>query len=192
MQKDFIGNTYVNIGLYLKSKSEYDKVKSLCCIVVDYNTFDIENGDSIYCGYNFDIMDVIYEIQYFFEYNKFINDITFTNYVRCKSIRLNKLSISAIALIDKLNFDWYKCIIETIKEMESHAVYYDEILNKLIKFKGAYDVEDAYYKFLKENLSDDFYVLEDNEQFVIFDKENDFALDKFKKLYKADYESCRL
>ncbi|HED6843247.1 TPA: hypothetical protein R5131_001631, partial [Campylobacter coli] len=78
------------------------------------------------------------------------------------------------------------------KEIESRKGYYDKGLNKFTKDKGAYNTKEAYDKFLKENISDDFYILEDNEEFVIFDKENDFALDKFKKWYKADYESCRI
>ena len=86
--------------------------------------------------------------------------------------------------IRKLGFDPYKALNETIKEISSRTGKFDKSINKFIKDKGAYDVEQA-LELLEKELG-----------FKEFDKEdenfwykNDF---KIKKWIRANYENARL
>ncbi|HED6594860.1 TPA: hypothetical protein R5Z00_000073 [Campylobacter coli] len=187
-QAGFLGNAFEKVSEYFKAKDDLEKVKALCDIAVFcFNAFDLKLG----AFSNIKRASMIHLFDHFTSY--FIEHNNKTVYNNNKDEDFEYLLIVEIEILVKnLGFDFYKCMLEKIKEIESRKGYYDKGLNKFTKDKGAYNTKEAYDKFLKENISDDFYILEDNEEFVIFDKENDFALDKFKKWYKADYESCRI
>ncbi|EAI7020774.1 hypothetical protein ACTNIF_000321 [Campylobacter coli] len=190
-REEFLGNVFEKISKYFRAKDDLERIDALCNIAVFYtNSFSFKHKiiplDSDFLPEDL-FSHLIYELS--------ISCIEKGNKLNLKFIEKN-LGYGFLILIEMilkdLGFNFYKCMLETLKEIESRTGYYDEGLNKFTKDKGAYNTKEAYDKFLKENISDDFYVLEDNEEFVIFDKENDFALDKFKKWYKADYESCRI
>ncbi|EAI4316394.1 hypothetical protein A0X14_01785 [Campylobacter coli] len=190
-REEFLGNVFEKVSKYFRAKDDLERIDALCNIAVFYtNSFSFKHKiiplDSDFLPEDL-FSHLIYELS--------ISCIEKGNKLNLKFIEKN-LGYGFLILIEMilkdLGFNFYKCMLETLKEIESRTGYYDEGLNKFTKDKGAYNTKEAYDKFLKENISDDFYVLEDNEEFVIFDKENDFALDKFKKWYKADYESCRI
>ncbi|HFU5770340.1 TPA: hypothetical protein ACH6IR_000328 [Campylobacter jejuni] len=109
-----------------------------------------------------------------------------------------------IALLHKkcknLGFDFYKCMLQTIKEIESRTGYYDEEKSKFIKDLGAYDYDEAVEKACKDfeflNNATSCYLLKENENFWYIACEDDYKGRykeyTIKKWYKADYESCRL
>ncbi|EGK8212147.1 hypothetical protein IO479_001366 [Campylobacter coli] len=190
-REEFLGNVFEKISKYFRAKDDLERIDALCNIAVFYtNSFSFKHKiiplDSDFLPEDL-FSHLIYELS--------ISCVEKGNKLNLKFIEKN-LGYGFLILIEMilkdLGFNFYKCMLETLKEIESRTGYYDEGLNKFTKDKGAYNTKEAYDKFLKENISDDFYVLEDNEEFVIFDKENDFALDKFKKWYKADYESYRI
>lgn len=190
-REEFLGNVFEKVSKYFRAKDNLKRIDALCNIAVFYtNSFSFKHKiiplDSDLLPEDL-FSHLIYEMSIFC--------IEKGNKLNLKFIEKN-LGYGFLILIEMilkdLGFDLHKCILEILKEIESRTGYYDKGLNKFIKDKGAYNTKEAYDKFLKENISDDFYILEDNEEFVIFDKENDFALDKFKKWYKADYESCRI
>ncbi|EAI1145552.1 hypothetical protein DKJ77_06350 [Campylobacter coli] len=187
-REEFLGNVFEKVSEYFRAKDDLERVEALCDIAVFFfNAFELKFG----AFSNIKRAGMIHLIDHFTSY--FLEHNNKTVYNNSKDEDFEYLLIVEIEILVKnLGFDFYKCMLETIKEMESITGYYDKGLNKFTKDKGAYNTKEAYDKFLKENISDDFYILEDNEEFVIFDKENDFALDKFKKWHKADYESCRI
>lgn len=110
--------------------------------------------------------------------------------------------IEDIALhIRKKDYDPYKCLLETIKELESRTGAWNEAEGKWCKDLGAYTLEeaidDAHNKigwsgiFELEKEDSDFWYLGYPED---FGKENDRCYDllKVKKWYKADYEKCKV
>ncbi|EAK0311101.1 hypothetical protein KBI89_01670 [Campylobacter coli] len=189
-REEFLGNVFEKISKYFRAKDDCEIVNALC----DMAAFCFNVNDVKFSNYecymksdkvDFKFFDIVSQINYIVIYKAdFERDPV--------KVILDTLIALLHKKCESLKFNFYKCMLETIKEIESRTGYYDEGLNKFTKDKGVYNTKEAYDKFLKENISDDFYVLEDNEEFVIFDKENDFALDKFKKWYKADYESCRI
>ncbi|EAI7224577.1 hypothetical protein CK602_04625 [Campylobacter coli] len=188
-REEFLGNVFEKVSKYFRAKDDLERVDALCDIVIFcFNSFnldyDILERQKDYDIKKITIVDITDSLDYMVAsfYKNELDNFPF----------IYKIIFNCLNLVKNLGFDFYKCMLETIKEIESRTGYYDEGLNKFTKDKGVYNTKEAYDKFLKENISDDFYVLEDNEEFVIFDKENDFALDKFKKWYKADYESCRI
>ncbi|WP_144624639.1 hypothetical protein [Campylobacter coli] len=185
----FLGNVFEELSEYFRAKDDLERVDALCDMVIfcfnsfnlDYKTLEKQNDYDVTKISIVDITDYLDCMVASFYKNKLDN----FNFIY-------KIIFNYLNLVKNLGFDFHKCMLEKIKEIENRTGFYDERLNKFTKDKGAYNTEDAFNRFLKENISDDFYILEDNEEFVIFDKENDFALDKFKKWYKADYESCRI
>ncbi|HEH5491180.1 TPA: hypothetical protein SHD56_000903 [Campylobacter coli] len=189
-REEFLGNVFEKISKYFMAKNYLERVDALCNIAVlcfNVNNVKFSNYECYMKSdkVDFKIFDIVSKINYIAIYKADFE-------IDAVKVILDTLIALLHKKCESLKFDFHKCMLEKIKEIESRTGYYDKGLNKFTKDKGAYNTEDAFNRFLKENISDDFYILEDNEEFVIFDKENDFALDKFKKWYKADYESCRI
>ncbi|EHT8189903.1 hypothetical protein KXN06_000839, partial [Campylobacter jejuni] len=103
-------------------------------------------------------------------------------------------------LCKNLGFDFYKCMLEKIKEIESRTGFYDERLKKFVDKICAFSKDEAL-----SNISKDFGFLgnsiiykltqEDKNFWFITCKEIETNLQidyKVKKIYKADYKSYRL
>ncbi|EJS4223856.1 hypothetical protein NWZ76_000374, partial [Campylobacter jejuni] len=103
-------------------------------------------------------------------------------------------------LVKNLGFDFYKCMLEKIKEIESRTGFYDERLKKFVDTICAFSKDEAL-----SNVSKDFGFLgnsiiykltqEDKNFWFITCKEIETNLQidyKVKKIYKADYKSYRL
>lgn len=102
------------------------------------------------------------------------------------------LTISAIYL---LGYDPYKCLIETLEELESRSGAWNEKEGKWIKDEGAYTAEEAIEK-LEKVFSEAKKTGEDNKWFYFTCFEGlryvKISRKKIKKWYKADYSKCRL
>lgn len=85
-----------------------------------------------------------------------------------------------------LGFNPYKCLDETLKEIESRTGKYDIEIKKFVKDKGAYSLSD-----FRERCPelDDYEVIEQGNSFFAT-KGNDKQI--FAKWYQADYKRCAL
>lgn len=196
-QAEFLGNAFEKVSEYFKAKDDLEKVKALCDIAVFcFNAFDLEFKE-IEKIYDYDttkisIVEIVDNIDYAtakfmkkeFEDPNNIYGLVFDCNHLCKN----------------LGFDFYKCMIETIKEIESRTGYYDNELKKFVNKLCAFNKDEAI-----SNVSKDFGFLgnsiicrltqEDKNFWFITCKEIETNLQidyKVKKIYKADYEGCKL
>ncbi|EPE0650346.1 hypothetical protein ACSFW4_001739 [Campylobacter jejuni] len=128
-QSGFLGNVYEELSEYFRAKNDLEKIDALCDIAVliinsfeflQYVSFAKINKKSI-----FEIMEHLNS--YFIEYRdkiKYYNEYKEFEYLMIIEIEY---------LVNILGFDFYKCMLQTIKEIESRKGYYDENLNKFIK-----------------------------------------------------------
>lgn len=126
----FLGNVYEEVSEYFRAKDDLEIVDALCDIVIfcfnsfnlDYKTLEKQN--------DYDVNKIsIVEIT---------DDLTYTTakFMRKDFKNFNniyRLVFHCEHLCKNLGFDFYKCILQTIKEIESRKGYYDENLNKFIK-----------------------------------------------------------
>ncbi|HEH6263712.1 TPA: hypothetical protein SHR85_001631 [Campylobacter jejuni] len=129
-QAGFLGNAFEEISEYFRAKNDLEKIDALCDIVIFcFNSFDLE----------FKEMGKIYDCD---ETKISIVDITDDlTYTTAKFMRKDfkdfnntyRLVFNCEHLCKNLGFDFYKCMLQTIKEIESRTGYYDENLKKFIK-----------------------------------------------------------
>lgn len=116
-----------------------------------------------------------------------------------------------IALLQLRGYDPYKCLLETIKELETRTGAWNDEEGKWCKALGAYTIEEALKK-AEDEMECGFtlslcLLKEDNDFWLIGDDDEEFdeeqSLDeikheflghcvKVKKWYKADYEKCEI
>lgn len=191
-QAGFLGNVYEEVIEYFRAKDDLERVDALCDIVIFcFNSFDLE----------FKEMGKIYD----FDVTKInIVDIAdYLTYTTAKFMRkdfkdfnnIYRLVFNCEHLCKNLGFDFYKCMLQTIKEIESRTGEYNAMVGKFLKKRGFYSLDEI----KKADLS---YLCDNYKVIDIYEKENNFIVDletpsgiifnKFPKWYKADYESCRL
>ncbi|EID3995447.1 hypothetical protein LBY36_001656, partial [Campylobacter jejuni] len=121
-RKDFLGNVFEKASEYFRAKDDLERVEALCDIAVFcFNAFDIIDFD-YYCEFcsnneNIEIYNLTDEI----------------SEVCCKVIKKLHVKTSIPRIISycqylckNLGFDFYKCMLEKIKEIESRTGFYDE------------------------------------------------------------------
>ncbi|EDP5181799.1 hypothetical protein FXA71_00895 [Campylobacter jejuni] len=194
-RKDFLGNVFEKASEYFRAKDDLERVDALCDIAVFcFNAFDVEHH-LYYCS---DIDKEISKIE------NIINNMSWFIFRARNNINLN-ITIGEIIcycrfLCENFEFDFYKCMLEKIKEIESRTGFYDERLKKFVDTICAFSKDEAL-----SNVSKDFGFLgnsiiykltqEDKNFWFITCKEIETNLQidyKVKKIYKADYKSCRL
>lgn len=174
----FLGNVFEEVSEYFRAKDDLERVDALCDIAVFcFNAFDVEHH-LYYCS---DIDKEISKIE------NIINNMSWFIFRARNNINLN-ITIGEIIcycrfLCENFEFDFYKCMIETIKEIESRTGKYDNKLKKFVKDKGAYTKKEAQKKYLG-------FCFKQNKDYYYLITITGFK--KIKKWYKADYESCRL
>ena len=84
-----------------------------------------------------------------------------------------------------LGYDFYKCMMETIQEINSRTGHYDESIGKFVKDDGAYEIDDC-AKLYPFNIK----IIENSNCFDVWIKEGEVRV--VKKWYKANYDSCKL
>ncbi|AOT25901.1 hypothetical protein LOS1_00080 [Campylobacter phage vB_CjeM_Los1] len=188
-REEFLGNVFEKVSEYFRAKDDLERVEALCDIAVFcFNAFDIIDFD-YYCEFcsdneNIEIYNLTDEI----------------SEVCCKVIKklYVKTSIPRIIsycqyLCKNLGFNFYKCMLEKIKEIESRTGFYDESLNKFIKDEEYYSVTHLKNEIKLPKIYEIINVIEEKDLFLVKIKTpNTILNNKFKKWYKADYESCRL
>lgn len=102
-------------------------------------------------------------------------------------------------LCKNLGFDFYKCMLEKIKEIESRTGFYDERLNRFVEKIGAYCEREAFdlaiNDFKLTNVPNKYFLDKEGSDFWcirIEDNNGDYEDYYIRKWYKADYKSYRL
>lgn len=128
-QAGFLGNAFEEISEYFRAKNDYDKVDSICDIVVFcFNAFDFDYN----YYYEFRSSNENIEI---YKLTDAISEVCYREIKKFYAKLYIPIVISYCRfLIKNLGFDFYKCMLETIKEIESRTGYYDERLKKFIKY----------------------------------------------------------
>ncbi|HEF7700853.1 hypothetical protein C3H41_06380 [Campylobacter jejuni] len=135
-QAEFLGNVFEKVSEYFRAKNDLEKIDALCDIAVFFfNAFDFKYravSSNMNC-YTFSDV-VVYNIYSLFGArtdNLCVaeNENAFLDLEN----HLNLTMFEIEQLCKNLGFDFYKCMLETIKEIESRTGFYDERLKKFIK-----------------------------------------------------------
>ncbi|EAK3930305.1 hypothetical protein C1U56_02380 [Campylobacter jejuni] len=195
-RKDFLGNVFEKASEYFRAKDDLERVEALCDIAVFcFNVFDTIDFDYYYEFRNSNENIEIYKL------TDAISEVCYREIKKIYAKSYIPLIISYCQYLCKnLGFDFYKCMLEKIKEIESRTGFYDERLKKFVDTICAFSKDEAL-----SNVSKDFGFLgnsiiykltqEDKNFWFITCKEIETNLQidyKVKKIYKADYKSCRL
>lgn len=190
-QAGFLGNVYEEVSEYFRAKNDLEKIDALCDIaVLIINSFEFLEYVSFAKINKKSIFEIIEHLNsYFIEYRdkiKYYNEYKEFEYLMIIEIEY---------LVNILGFDFYKCMLQTIKEIESRCGYYNITLKKFVKNTGAYSKTEALDLAKSKNTPNKYFVdKEDNDYWYIKIEDNngDYEIYCIKKWYKADYESCRL
>lgn len=193
-QEKFLGNVFEKVSEYFRAKDDLEKIDALCDIVIFcFNSFDIEYEYDFY--HNSGMRALIYLNSCLID-NK--NSLALNNEViyGISRISYNEIISYILSNIEKqvsdLGFDFYKCMLEKIKEIESHYGYDDE-LNKFIKDEGYYDITHLKNEIKLPKTYEIINVIEEKDLFLVKIKTpNTILTNKFKKWYKADYEKLQV
>ncbi|WP_162284701.1 hypothetical protein [Campylobacter coli] len=201
-QAGFLGNVFEEISEYFRAKNDLEKIDAICDIVIYFfNAFDfkyIAVSSNMNC-YTFSDV-VVYNIYSLFGARTDNLCVVENENALDLENHLNLTMFEIEQLCKNLDFDFYKCMLEKIKEIESRTGFYDERLKKFVDKICAFSKDEAL-----SNVSKDFGFLgnsiiykltqEDKNFWFITCKEIETNLQidyKVKKIYKADYKSCRL
>lgn len=192
----FFSNAFGEVREYFRAKNDLKKVNALCKIVVYcFNDFDIAYQKALENeGYDLSkitIVDVVYDLSSTVaEFH--MNDIP--NYTL-----IHRLFFNCFNLVNNLGFNFYKCMLETVKDIESHVWYYDESFNKFVEKIGAYSEIEAFdlaiNDFKLTNIPNKYFLYKETKDYWcvrIEDNNGDYEDYYIRKWYKADYETCRL
>ncbi|EAH8797566.1 hypothetical protein EWU78_08005, partial [Campylobacter coli] len=153
-QAGFLGNVFEKVSEYFRAKNDLEKIDAICDIVIYFfNAFDfkyIAVSSNMYC-YTFSDV-VVYNIYSLFGARTdnlcvVENENDFINLE--KNLNLTMFEIEQ--LCKNLGFDFYKCMLEKIKEIESRTGFYDERLKKFVDTICAFSKDEAL-----SNVSKDF------------------------------------
>ncbi|EPI8263778.1 hypothetical protein ACV6K9_000116 [Campylobacter coli] len=196
-QAGFLGNVFEEISKYFRAKDNLERVDALCDIAVFcFNVNDVKfsnyecymKSDKVDC----EIFDIVSQINSIIIYKANFEESPV-------KVFLDTL----IALLHKkcknLDFDFYKCMLEKIKEIKSRTGHYDESLNKFVEKIGAYYEREAFdlaiNDFKLTNVPNKYFLDKEGSDFWcirIEDNNGDYEDYYIRKWYKADYESCRI
>ena len=94
-----------------------------------------------------------------------------------------------------LGYEPYKCLCETMKELETRTGSWNEQEGKWCKDLGAYTEQEAYEIAKEKGIFYNFgleYDQKTKEPYWVSDNSADWKKLKIKKWYKADYSKCKL
>lgn len=177
-QAGYIGNVLEELTEYARAKTIFDQVDALCDIIV----FSINATES--------------QKQILIEKNDLTKTADPEKLAKAVLDGLDNGQILAtyfnnpicvcINTLRFLGFDPYKCLDETLKEIESRTGKYDTEIKKFVKDKGAYSLSDFRDRYPE---LDDYEVVEQGDSFLA-QKGGDRQV--FAKWYQADYKRCAL
>ncbi|MFV0948184.1 hypothetical protein [Campylobacter jejuni] len=194
-QAEFLGNVFEKVSEYFRAKDDLERVKALCDIAVFcFNAFDIIDFDYYYEFRSSNENIEIYKL------TDAISEVCYREIKKLYAKPYIPLIISYCQYLCKnLGFDFYKCMLEKIKEIESRTGFYDERLNRFVEKIGAYYEREAFdlaiNDFKLTNVPNKYFLDKEGSDFWcirIEDNNGDYEDYYIRKWYKADYESCRL
>ncbi|EKG1799733.1 hypothetical protein O2N80_001842, partial [Campylobacter jejuni] len=114
-REEFLGNVFEKVSEYFRAKDDLERVEALCDIAVFFfNAFELKFG----AFSNIKRAGMIHLIDHFTSY--FLEHNNKTVYNNSKDEDFEYLLIVEIEILVKnLGFDFYKCMLEKIKEIES-------------------------------------------------------------------------
>lgn len=178
-QVGYIGNVLEELTEYARAKTIFDQVDALCDIIVfSINAIDSQRQILLEKYADHEIKASPERLA------KAVLDgiddgLILSNY-------FSTPICVCINLLRFLGFNPYKCLDETLKEIESRTGKYDIEIKKFVKDKGAYSIDDFRDRYPE---LDDYEVIEQSNTF--FAKSgNDRQV--FAKWYRADYKRCAL
>lgn len=174
-REGFLGNSYEEVSEYFRANDDLERVDALCDIAIfSFNAFDTDYTKMKNIKYYEPELTSITTITDNLSWitSRFMdNDI--------KNFNICKLILACKYLSKNLGYNFYGCMLETIKEIESRSGHYDNKKKKFIKDKGAYTSRQAIgYFFISYLYKED----KDYWYFLTFTGRK-----KIKKWYKADY-----
>ncbi|MCV3508860.1 hypothetical protein L8W69_06465 [Campylobacter sp. CNRCH_2016_3089] len=197
-QEAFLGNAFEKISEYFRANNDLEKIDALCDIVIFcFNAFDFDYN----YYYEFRSSNESIEI---YKLTDAISEVCYREIKKFYAESYIPLIISYCRfLIKNLGFDFYKCMIETIKEIESKNIgNYCEYENKFYQMPGAYTLDEAYkLAFYRESNEPSLNgktkpkLHKENNIMWTFKYKSALGGDmklNFIKWYKADYEDCKL
>lgn len=133
-RKDFLGNVFEKVSKYFRAKDDLERVEALCDIAAFFfNAFDFKyravSSNMNYYTFSDVVVYNIYSLFGARTDNLCVVDNENALYLEN---HLNLTMFEIEKLCNNLGFDFYKCMLEKIKEIESRYGYDDE-LNKFIK-----------------------------------------------------------
>ncbi|EAH8002291.1 hypothetical protein RII42_001959 [Campylobacter jejuni] len=194
-REEFLGNVFEKVSEYFRAKDDLERVEALCDIAVFcFNVFDTIDFDYYYEFRNSNENIEIYKL------TDAISEVCYREIKKLYAKPYIPLIISYCQYLCKnLGFDFYKCMLEKIKEIESRTGFYDERLNRFVEKIGAYCEREAFdlaiNDFKLTNVPNKYFLDKEGSDFWcirIEDNNGDYEDYYIRKWYKADYESCRL
>ncbi|MBW1374686.1 hypothetical protein, partial [Campylobacter jejuni] len=139
-REEFLGNVFEKVSEYFRAKDDLERVEALCDIAVFcFNVFDTIDFDYYYEFRNSNENIEIYKL------TDAISEVCYREIKKLYAKPYIPLIISYCQYLCKnLGFDFYKCMLEKIKEIESRTGFYDERLNRFVEKIGAYYEREAF------------------------------------------------
>ena len=202
-KKGFLGNVFEEVSEYFRAKDDYERIDAICDIAVFFfNAYDFKYRAVFSRMDYYTFSDVVvYNIYSLFGVRTDeLCVVENENALLYLENHLNLTMFEIEQLCKNLGFDFFKCMIETIKEIESRTGYYDDKIGKFVKDLGAYHYDEALEKASKDfeflNNATSCCLLKENENFWHIACEDKYkGIYKeyiIKKWYKANYENCRI
>lgn len=183
MQKaGIVGNLLEELCEYQRAKNDIEKIDALCDIsVFTLNTFEVKflnQYNTIFYKKGTNISKIIELVASLAKGNTSLEE------ERAIAMAIIMLCVKEI---EYLGYDFYKCMNETLLEIESRTGHYNKEIKKFVKDKGAYSIDEI------ENFKT--YIMDytckeelDCWHFRSMRRGEEFFI---KKWYKADYENCK-
>ena len=175
----FLGNSYEEVSEYFRANNSLERIDALCDIVIlCFNAFNLNYTEMKIIRYDepesISISDITYDLS-------FITS-SFMNYNFKSPSNIYRLILDCKYLSKNLGYNFYGCMLEAIKEIESRSGYYDPEIKKFVKNKGAY----SFACVAKEYPGSKYSIAETEKDFIVFNERGgtEAFLDKW---YKADY-----
>ena len=137
-RKGFLGNIFEEISEYLRAENDNDRAEELCDMAIFVmNAYDFKYDNDIFLKTReysiYDIVKLLLDYYMYYEKGNYAN-ITAT--ARINEYNLSLTIFGLERMINHLGFDFYKCLKEKIKAINSRSGQYDNGLNKWIKDKS--------------------------------------------------------
>lgn len=118
-KKGLLPNILEELTEYTRSKSDYERIDALCDICVFlFNASEKPKQKSSFSEKQLKDLDI---------------DLNFVKYVITSFESRDYCIDLCFYMMERLGFDSYKCMLETLKEISSRTGYFDETINKFVK-----------------------------------------------------------